>query len=65
MTDATPATVDDDGRVVVLDFGCTMTLPEAYRRGYFRVLQAAIVGERTVIAETLAELGFATRSYCP
>ena len=57
--------VDDDGRVVVLDFGCTMTLPEAYRRGYFRVLQAAIVGERTVIAETLAELGFATRSGRP
>ena len=57
--------VDDDGRVVVLDFGCTMTLPETYRRGYFRVLQAAIVGERTVIAETLAELGFATRSGRP
>ncbi len=57
--------VDDDGRVVVLDFGCTMTLPETYRRGYFRVLQAAIVGERTVIAETLAELGFATRSGSP
>jgi len=57
--------VDDEGRVVVLDFGCTMTLPEAYRRGYFRVLQAAIVGERTVIAETLAELGFATRSGRP
>jgi ubiquinone biosynthesis protein len=57
--------VDDDGRVVVLDFGCTMTLPETYRRGYFRVLQAAIVGERTVIVETLAELGFATRSGSP
>lgn len=57
--------VDGEGRVVVLDFGCTMTLPETYRRGYFRVLQAAIVGERAVIAETLAELGFATRSGSP
>ena len=57
--------VSDDGQVVLLDFGCTITLPEAFRRGYFRVLQAAIVGERTVIAETLAELGFVTRSGRP
>lgn len=57
--------VDDDGRLVVLDFGCTMTLPESFRRGYFRVLQAAIVGERQVIAETLNELGFVTRSGNP
>ena len=57
--------VDDGRRLVVLDFGCTMTLPESFRRGYFRVLQAAIVGERQVIAETLNELGFVTRSGNP
>jgi len=57
--------VNDDGQVVLLDFGCTITLPEPFRRGYFRVLQAAIVGERAVIAETLAELGFVTRSGRP
>lgn len=55
----------DDGRLVLLDFGCTMTLPETFRRGYFRVLQAAIVGEREVIAETLTGLGFVTRSGRP
>lgn len=57
--------VDDQGRLVVLDFGCTIELPEPFRRGYLRVLQAAIVGERQVVAETLAELGFATRSGRP
>ncbi|GAA5128472.1 ABC1 kinase family protein [Alloalcanivorax gelatiniphagus] len=54
--------VEPSGRLVVLDFGCTMTLPEPFRRGYLRVLQASIVGERQVIAETLNELGFVTRS---
>lgn len=57
--------VADDGQLVLLDFGCTMTLPETFRRGYFRVLQAAIVGEREVIAETLQGLGFVTRSGRP
>lgn len=57
--------VTPDGTVVVLDFGCTMVLPEAFHRGYMRVLQAAIVGEREVIGKTLAELGFETRSGKP
>lgn len=54
--------VDGEGRLVVLDFGCTMSLPEPFRLGYLRVLQAAIVDERGVIADTLDELGFVTRS---
>ncbi len=57
--------VTPNGTVVVLDFGCTMVLPEAFHRGYMRVLQAAIVGARDVIGKTLEELGFQTRSGKP
>lgn len=51
--------------LVLLDFGCTMELPEHYRLGYKRVLQAAMVHDREVIAKTLGELGFVTRSGKP
>lgn len=53
------------GELVLLDFGCTMELPENYRLGYKRVLQAAMVHDREVIARTLGELGFVTRSGKP
>lgn len=55
----------DDGDLVLLDFGCSAELPETHRQGYFRVLQASLVADRDTIAETLAELGFATRSGTP
>lgn len=57
--------VTPDGEIVLLDFGCTMQLPESYRLGYRRVLQAAMTGDREVIATTLLELGFVTRSGKP
>lgn len=57
--------VTPEGELVLLDFGCTMELPENYRVGYKRVLQAAMVGDREVIAKTLGELGFVTRSGKP
>lgn len=57
--------VTPEGDLVLLDFGCTMELPENYRLGYKRVLQAAMVGDREVIAKTLGELGFVTRSGKP
>lgn len=54
--------VTADDTLVLLDFGATMDLPEAFRAGYHRILSAAIVGETDVILDTLEELGFATES---
>lgn len=54
-----------DGDLVLLDFGSTAHLPEPFRQGYFRVLQASIVGDSTLIADTLLQLGFGTRSGRP
>lgn len=54
--------LDEDGTLVLLDFGCAASLPEASRQGYFRILQASLVGDRDTLAGTLLQLGFATRS---
>lgn len=53
------------GELVLLDFGSSMALPERFRRGYYRILQASIVNEEEEIARVLTELGFATRSGHP
>ena len=57
--------VTEDDDLVLLDFGATMDLPEAFRAGYHRILTAAIIGDRDVILETLDELGFGTASGAP
>lgn len=57
--------VTPEGALVLLDFGCTARLPDAFRRGYFQVMRAAIVGDAETVADTLAGLGFATRSGSP
>ncbi len=50
--------VTADGRIAVLDFGCTLTLTDAERTGYARLLAAlAMKDERTALGE-LATLGF-------
>jgi ubiquinone biosynthesis protein len=57
--------VTGQDELVLLDFGASMELPEAFREGYYRVLSAAIVGETDVILETLEQLGFETHSGAP
>ncbi|MBA55936.1 MAG: ABC transporter [Pseudomonadales bacterium] len=57
--------VTTDGTLVLLDFGCTMTLSERFREGYYNVLGAALMGERDVMAKELVAMGFATRSGKP
>ncbi len=57
--------ITPDNTLVLLDFGCAQALTDDARRGYFRVLQACIVGDETVIADTLTALGFVTRSGDP
>ncbi|HVK99808.1 MAG TPA: AarF/UbiB family protein [Dongiaceae bacterium] len=57
--------VTADNKLVLLDFGCTMQLSEQFRSGYFKVLGAAMIGDKETVATTLAELGFRTRSGRP
>ena len=57
--------VSDHGELVLLDFGCSQAISREARHGYFRVLQACVVNEPAVIAETLNTLGFRTRSGQP
>lgn len=62
--------VSNEGDLVLLDFGCTALFSSDpvsgdRRAGYFRVLQAAIIGDSQTIASQLNTLGFATRSGDP
>ena len=57
--------VSEQGELVLLDFGCSQAISREARHGYFRVLQACVVNEPEVIAETLNTLGFRTRSGQP
>lgn len=57
--------VSDQGELVLLDFGCSQAISRDARHGYFRVLQACVVNEPAVIAETLEAMGFRTRSGNP
>lgn len=57
--------VTDDNELVLLDFGCTMSLSESFRDGYYQVLGAALTSERESMGTLLFELGFRTRSGKP
>lgn len=57
--------VTTENVVVLLDFGCTMELPEHFRTGYAAVLMAAIRDDRETIGRMLLQLGFETRSGKP
>ena len=57
--------VDEDGEVVLLDFGCAQGLPEERRESYQRLLRALFVRDEVGAARHLATLGFETRSGDP
>ena len=57
--------VTADDQLVMLDFGCTMELSAAFRRGYQKVLGAALVDDGDAMVAALHELGFRTRSGQP
>ena len=57
--------ITDHDTLVLLDFGCAQSLSDAARHGYFRVLQACVVNDQKVIADTLTAMGFSTRSGNP
>ncbi len=57
--------VTEHGELVLLDFGCTAVLPDHFRRGYFEILRASVIGDTDTVGKTLFELGFKTRSGKP
>lgn len=57
--------VTADNQLVLLDFGACQSLSNQAKQGYFRVLQAAIIGQEEEVARVLTELGFRTRSGQP
>ncbi len=57
--------VTDDGRVVLLDFGCARELPEASRRELLTIFEASLMNDRERMSGALFELGFRTRSGDP
>jgi len=48
--------VDDEGRVVVLDFGCTKQIDEDFHRDYFRFLDPEVVEDDAAFIEALETL---------
>lgn len=57
--------VSPEGRLVLLDFGCSRELDAQRRAGYLALLEAFLSGDRARAAAQLAALGFATRSGRP
>ncbi len=57
--------VTEQGEIVLLDFGCTKELPEHFRTGYIRLVQAFFTQDKKRLAVLLADLGFATQSGSP
>lgn len=57
--------VTPTGELVLLDFGCTMSLPNEFRDGYLKILSASIGNDKQTIANELEHLGFRTRSGNP
>jgi len=57
--------VTPDGKLVVLDFGCTRPMPDETRGLYLALLQAFLGGDRERMTALFDDLGFATRSGRP
>lgn len=57
--------VDESGELVLLDFGSAQLVCRENRQLYFRVLQACVISDQAVIADSLERLGFRTRSGSP
>lgn len=54
--------VTPEGKLVVLDFGCSESMPGDIRGRYLGLLRAFVVGDRMEMARLFGELGFATAS---
>lgn len=54
-----------DGRLVVLDYGCTRELVPEQRDRYLSVMRAYFAGDRQLIAGLLHDIGFRTRTGKP
>lgn len=52
-----------DGRLVLLDFGCTQQLPPAFHRGILEVIGGFLADDPQRAAQALWELGFRTREH--
>ena len=50
--------VTPDGRLALLDFGCTLALSATERAAYARLVLAIAAGDHTLAGEQLTELGF-------
>lgn len=57
--------VAPDGKLVLLDFGCSESLPAETRGRYLGLLRAFVAGDRDGMARLFDELGFRTRSGKP
>ncbi len=57
--------VTPDGKLALLDFGCTRALSAEMRTGLMGLLRASLLGDRAALGAQLAALGFATRSGSP
>jgi ubiquinone biosynthesis protein len=57
--------VTQDGKVVLLDFGCAQAMPAETRGRYLELLRTFMEGRTDRMAELFAELGFRTRSGRP
>jgi ubiquinone biosynthesis protein len=57
--------LQDDGTLVLLDFGCARELAAATRHRYAALVMAFVAGDVARAATLLAELGFRTRSGAP
>jgi len=55
----------DDGRVVLLDFGCAQELPSTSRRAFLTTFEASLMNDRERMSAALFDLGFRTRSGDP
>ncbi|MCB9590507.1 MAG: AarF/ABC1/UbiB kinase family protein [Polyangiaceae bacterium] len=57
--------VQQDGTLVLIDFGCMRQLTRKMRLGFGQIFGAALQGDSSQVAEQLAELGFRTQSGKP
>jgi ubiquinone biosynthesis protein len=57
--------VKDDGTLVLLDFGCTKSLPPEVRNGFGAILLSFVAGDHEMLTKWLDRLGFRTASGRP
>lgn len=57
--------VTPEGKLCILDFGCSKTLSTEVRRGYLDLMRALMQDDKRAMNTLFTELGFATRSGNP